>query len=244
MKTSTKLIITGISVFLILPVVLGLTFKIKIKENDFSVVSATKTKDANLNGELPPFTHIKIISDDKSIRFNINPADTFCYYTSSFNKDDKVDIITEMHNDTLLFKTNFKNSNTGFATVINIVAPDVQYIETNGTVLSVFTGDSNRVFNNLNVRALNLSEVQFNAKSIEEERKRMPTVSNKRYETINLLIDNHSSVNIPGNIAIKNMNVEVSATSKLNVTGDVTVEHLQTKFNDSASITAPSRFFK
>ncbi len=242
MKTSTKLIIIGLAILLIQPIVLGWIYKNKIKKNEYVITPAKEA--GNMSGKLPDFKYIKIISNDKSIKFNINPADTLCYYTSSFNENNKVNVTTEMNNDTLLFNANLTNSNRSSKTIINIVTPDVQFIEANGIDLSVLAGDSNRVFNPLNLQALNNAEVEFEFQSITEERKRIRNPSVKKYDFIDLLIDENSAANISGSISIKKMNLVIRTTGKLNVAEDVTVDQLHTQFSNSARIVAPARFFK
>lgn len=225
MNTSKKWILLYTTLFLIVTFVSTIALYNKAKSNDFVEMPwGQKFGLKNPQFKIDAFKYLKI-NGNEQVNLNIQKADTFALYSSvPLNTENEIlNISTKNIKDTLFInmfikKLNNKN-NDGIYDVV-LVTPTLHYLYASGGNILFSEDKNNGAFDSLYINTTDSAMISFDAGEINND----GVV--KRYNLLNIAIQNKSNVEIPQMVEINNLLINVTNGGILNINKDAKINHI------------------
>ncbi|HUM66223.1 MAG TPA: hypothetical protein PLV32_10270 [Chitinophagaceae bacterium] len=243
MNTSTKILAGFFLVVFLVPAMIFMSFKSKIRNDDFRMISRDSFEYNNWEtGKTEELKMIRIVAPAEArFKVNLSQADSASY---RYYKGQSDSISLHREGDVLVIRyisTAGTGKDSNGDVYLNLALPDLEQMEAENTEINLLSFDSTGT-KNLSLDLKGTSRLNMGAPDDEEyqpRRGRKPILMNK----LSARVEN-GSLFIGKEVNIKEMNVDAVGKSILNISTQAVVSRLQGTLSDSSSVNAGWHYLK
>jgi hypothetical protein len=245
MKTSNQILLGFLIIVFLIPVVVVMSFKSKISNNEFVVVKdGFYLGDNYRSGSLKPYQTVKLVAPKgKLLKCYLEYSDSMSFSYSNDNGADSIKIYNL--GDTLFVQVSglpSKNNPNQFRDEFyaNLRLPAIENIVVDGAEVTILSANPAKIND---MKAEIHGGGTLNIGKREEDFRSPGSDGVNRYGQISLRSDN-GSVFFGKKVQVANMLIDVNGKSTINIEEGAAIDDLKGNLSDSSSVNASWKYVK